>query len=116
MAKARFTYREFYDVPRVIVLHHRSLQLLLDCRFDEAADEYAPSYLVYVLPADLSVDSIQSWDKLYEAALRFVGEIPVDRVIFDVTRRSEIDTDAVDHLLEAERAKPQDAGEGAIDQ
>jgi hypothetical protein len=102
MAKGSFSYREFYDVPRVLVLHHRGLQLLLDCRFDEGRDEYSPNYLVYVLPAEVNVDATKSWDRLFEIATRFVGEIPVEQLVFDTTKRSSVDTDPIDRLLATE--------------
>jgi hypothetical protein len=96
--KARITYREFYDVPRMIIVNHRGRKLLLDCKFDESLDEYAAAYKVYVLPAGIDEQLVQSWDALPEKAAEYLGDVPVDQVIFDPSKRAEIDTRVIDSL------------------
>jgi|SRR6185437_11089222 len=97
--KARFTYREFYDVPRMIVVARRGLKLLLDCKFDKVLDEYPATYRVYVLPEQIDESNLQSWEGLPEMATKYLGDLPVDQVVFDASNRLEIDTDVIDSFL-----------------
>ena len=63
---ARITYRDFYDVPRIFIVHHRGLQILFDCQFDKNLDEYREDYKIIVLP-DLDDESLKgSWNELSE--------------------------------------------------
>ena len=97
--KTSFVYRDFYDVPRMIVFHHKGSLILLDSPFDTDADEYSDTYGVFVLP-NMSPDALQgSWENLSSAATKFVGQILVRDVKFDPTMRKEIDTDLIDDLL-----------------
>src|SRR3954469_19409370 len=89
-------YREFYDVPRSILLEHRGKALMLDSPFDETLDEYSPTYAVFVLrkmPAAAS--GCESWRSLI---LEKVGEIPVASVVFDPTKRKSFDPGVLDNL------------------
>jgi hypothetical protein len=96
---ARITYREFYDLPRMVTMTHRGLKLLLDCKFDESLDEYPASYRVYVLPQEIDEHALHSWEALPEKARKYLGDIPVDQLIFDPSKRAEIDTDVIDSFL-----------------
>jgi hypothetical protein len=97
--KARITYRDFYDVPRVFVTHYRGMQILFDGKFDEAKDEYSETYRVYVLP-DLADEILNgSWMNLSDLATRFLGEVAVKDVTFDSSKRQEIDTGILDTLV-----------------
>lgn len=102
--KAKISYREFYDVPRVFIIHHRGLNLLFDSKFDESRDDYLPDYEVYVLPANFDEQREASWQDLPSIATKHVGRIPVGAIVFDTTKRAEIDTAVVDRLLDAEVA------------
>jgi hypothetical protein len=55
---ASFQYREFYDVPRQIIVRHRGRTFLLDCRFDETRDDYDRDYEVFDFP-DLAPDLLR---------------------------------------------------------
>ena len=99
--RVRITYRDFYDVPRMLIVNHRGLKLLLDSPFDQLKDEYSPVYQVYLLPNELNEQSLVSWVTLPQMATRRIGEIPVDRLEFDPTRRVDIDTGAIDSLIDA---------------
>ena len=103
--RVRIVYREFYDVPRMFILNHRGLKLLLDSPFDDVKDEYSPSYRVYVLPKTLDEQRLPSWEALAKIATRCLGEIPVDRLRFDPTKRADIDCEAIDSLLDSGLAK-----------
>jgi len=97
--KTRIVYREFYDVPRMLILTHRGVKLLLDCKFDESLDEYPSAYRVYVLPEGIDEVALKAWEALPGMATRYLGEIPVDQIIFDASKRAEIDTAVIDTLL-----------------
>lgn len=102
--KARFAYREFYDVPRMMILTHRGLKLLLDCKFDESLDEYPTAYKVYILPKEIDEHALRSWEALPGKATNYLGDIPAEQVIFDASKRVEIDTGVIDGLLDEKLA------------
>ncbi len=105
---ARFEYREFYDVPRYVVIRHPDGRtLLLVSSFDCARDDYDDRYAVYLLPSDVDLD-IGSWADLPARALRLLGRVPVSEVRFDPTRRAEIDlgSPALKDILETANASP----------
>ncbi|HUS18159.1 MAG TPA: hypothetical protein VMZ25_00780 [Terriglobales bacterium] len=85
-----FAYREFYDVPRLIVVRFKGKVLLLDSRFDEAADDYSDVYDVYVLPADIQIPETGSWEHLASRTAQKLGTIKVSDVAFDETKRKRL--------------------------
>jgi len=97
--KTKFIYREFHDVPRMLILRHRDRQLLLESRFDDIADEYESIYRVFVLPNIPDQDLRGSWEGLSKKATAYLGELPVSNVVLDHTLRQEIDTTVLDGLL-----------------
>jgi hypothetical protein len=92
-------YREFYDVPRMMVVNRGDLKLLLNCEFHESLGEYSNSYKVYVLPRDIENHAMVSWISLPGLAVKYLGDIPVEQVVFDATKRAEIDTEVLDKLV-----------------
>jgi RNAse (barnase) inhibitor barstar len=48
-----FTYRDFYDVPRMVVVPVGGNVVLLDCAFDETTDGHQDHYDVFLLSIDL---------------------------------------------------------------
>lgn len=95
-----FRYREYYDVPRAIVLRYKGKLLLLDSLFDDKLDDYPDSYSVYELP-DAVESSLgnDSWLFLENAKLVCVGQMPVNAVRFDSTRRKALDPSVLDKIL-----------------
>ncbi len=91
-------YREFYDVPRMIVVEHAGQLFLFDAPFDDAADDYSDRYAVYRLP-ESAREGIRaaSWVDLAAAGER-VGEIPVSEIEFDETKRRQINDDVFSRL------------------
>lgn len=83
-------YRDFYDVPRLVVFERNDELFLLDSAFDDEADEYSETFTVYRLPAAaralLDADSWANLSGMGEA----IGQIDVDAVEFDPTRRSGV--------------------------
>jgi hypothetical protein len=93
-----FEYRDFYDVPRMIVLRHRGRVFLLDCPFDDISDEYRESYEVFEI-GDLSPDALRgSWKDLRAFSKGRLGIVKVDAVRFDATTRKEVDATSIPAL------------------
>jgi hypothetical protein len=86
-----FIYREFHDVPRMILTSLNDQAYLLDSPFDEARDDYSPAYTIYEMPPLSTLDLSGSWEGLEKLALSVVGTCPVAHVDFDATRRAQID-------------------------
>lgn len=83
-------YRDFYDVPRAIVVEFRGHLYLFDCLFDRDLDDYEPEYAVYRLPDSLAddIDAI-SWTDLGHRGTK-VGAVAVPKVVFDATKRAAL--------------------------
>jgi hypothetical protein len=91
----KIIYSGFYDAPLAFVVSHGGKQFLFWREFVEAIDEYPNEYGVYLLP-DIPEEEIKNlWSDLNNKAMAFLGEVPVKRVIFDPTKRQEIDTDVL---------------------
>src|SRR4051794_36269071 len=79
-----FAYRDFYDVPRLLLVCVGEHRLLLDCRFDSGLDEYAEIYEVYKLK-DGFVAPQGTWESILEHAHERLGIVPVQQIQFDLT-------------------------------
>jgi hypothetical protein len=84
-----FAYRDFYDVPRLIVVPIGTRLVLLDSPFDPTIDDYASLYNVYVLPPGYVLPE-GSWEHLVTDASPKVGTIAVASVKFDSTKRRSL--------------------------
>jgi hypothetical protein len=87
-------------------MSRRGLKLLLDSAFDESLDDYSPTYKVYVLPKEIDERTLRSWESLPQMATKSLGEIRVDQVVFDVTKRAEVDAGVIDSLLDSNQIQP----------
>lgn len=82
-----FHYRDFYDVPRAVLVLRDGDWYFLDSPFIDAVDEYSDKYSVYKLPAGVNNPANDSdWSALTGAG-DLIGAVPVNRVRFDETRR-----------------------------
>jgi len=83
-------YRDFYDIPRAVVVDWESTLYLFDCLYDHGLDDFEPTYTVYRLPDELrgSLDHM-SWTDLGHRGER-VGSVPTRDVEFDPSRRESI--------------------------
>jgi len=95
-----FQYVEFYDVPRCIALLYRNRLFLLQSAFDENLDDYPSSYSIYILP-DSVKDSLRrgSWEFLRNAQMTCIGQIRIDQVVFDPSKRKELDASILDSFV-----------------
>ncbi len=96
---AAFEYREFYDYPRVLIVEHEGTRYLLECPFDEEADDYPSEYKISRLK-DARV-TIGSWAGL-GAGTESLGSIAVSPLLFDSTRRESIRWDLVRAAVEGQ--------------
>jgi hypothetical protein len=85
-------YRDFYDVPRAYIIEHAGAVYFFDCPFDHSADEYPGFYRVYEMAEEdlSSLTGRGSWDGL-AARGKPVGQVPVELVKFDESRRELVD-------------------------
>ena len=91
-AWADIDYRDFWDQPRIFFVRHDGRLYLFDCAFDDETEDYPETYAVYEMPNLTESDYAGSWAHLSDRAIRHLGEIPLDQVRFDPTRRRQIDT------------------------
>jgi hypothetical protein len=91
-------YRDFHDVPRLVLVQTEGRYLLLDCPFDTDLDDYPPAYDVYELDADPRRTVGADWREL-PARGRRLGRVPVESIAFDSTRREAIDPGGLASLL-----------------
>jgi hypothetical protein len=84
-------YRDFWDVPRMILLDVDGHHLLLDCEFDEDLEDYRDDYRLYLMPELSPTELNGSWAAFDARALCDLGTIAVKSVAFDSTNRSYID-------------------------
>lgn len=90
-----FQYRDFYDVPRMIVLRYQGRTILLDCVFDSAVDEYRDTYEVFEL-GGLPLEALQgSWQGLRARAIKRLGAVQVSAVRFDASTRKQLAAESI---------------------
>ena len=105
MSYAPFIYRDFYDVPRMILVRHRDRVFILDSSFNDESDDYRDHYIVYELAVEDVSDAnlAGSWADLPSRARSCLGSVPLASVTFDATRRQTINTEFLDALLSKPR-------------
>jgi hypothetical protein len=72
------THRDFYDIPRAVLVQYEGETYLLDCPFDEQADEYPDDFAVYRLPqevAEAALTPTSSWLNLWDEGT-LLGRVP----------------------------------------
>ena len=84
---SQIMYRDFWDVPRMVVARRGDEMFLFYSRFDESADCHTNHYEVLVLPL-LSEQQLQgSWDDLEGLVLDRRPSIGLQDLPFVVPRR-----------------------------
>jgi hypothetical protein len=91
-------YRDFWDVPRIFLAQDGAQSYLFDCNFDEATGDYPDTYKVYTIPTITDESLPKDWDLLLPMVTAYLGEIPLQRVQFDASRRRFIDPTILDEL------------------
>lgn len=96
-----FEYRDFYDVPRAVVVRIDDRLLLLDCLLDFETEEYPDTYDVYEVPGEFEcLLHEMSWTDLGHKA-KSIGTLAVEDVEFDETRRRLINGSFVERIQKA---------------
>ncbi len=89
-----FEYRDFYDVPRLILVERAGKAILFDSPFDEDADEYSDVFRIYRLSLAAARDLRDKTSWQGGSALgEFIGTIPVSEVEFDPSKRESLNDD-----------------------
>jgi hypothetical protein len=87
-------YRQFYDVPRMVIATNEVGTFLFHSRFDDALDDYIDHYEVHELPP-LSAEELQgTWADLPKRSLRRLANVPLRELPFKVKRRDDPNVDA----------------------
>jgi len=94
-----FEYRDFWDVPRLIVCTVVGIEILLDSEFDESTNGYASDYKVYAMPPALDLDRLPPGAEVPTEEARYLGSIPVSAIEFDPSKRKEMDAGPLLSLL-----------------
>jgi hypothetical protein len=94
-----FVYREFYDVPRALVVCEKTRCLLFLALFDDEMDEYRASYDVYELPNLTEAELKGSWENFEQKTIRKLGKVAVAEARFDETKRRQIDLEILESLV-----------------
>lgn len=94
------TYGGFYDVPRCPSFRYRGRRFSLQSAFDDELDEYPEDYSVFIVPESAG-DSrpVCSPEFLTNTPMVCIGQISIDQVMFDQSRRKELDASILDRLL-----------------
>lgn len=111
-------YSDFYDVPRFLAFSHHGKVYLLDCPFDDKADDYPGEYRVYEIPDCAGHDLRGIITSSGNVKKHLICTLPVKSLTFkkeplpDLVRRLNmptsrrfIDATVFDEAL-LERAKP----------
>jgi hypothetical protein len=95
-----FKWGWFDDVPRCISLRYKGKGFVLQSRFDDDLEEYPDEYSVYVVP-ELTDDSqpVCTPEFLSNTPMACIGQIAINQVVFDPSKRKELDASCLDHLL-----------------
>jgi hypothetical protein len=87
-------YREFWDVPRMVVARDESGTYLFHSRFDDGPDDYIDHYEVFEIPALTDEELHGSWEAIPGKALRRLADVPLGQLPFGITRREFRDFDS----------------------
>ncbi len=96
---ASIKYMGFWDVPLIFLVPYQGELVLFDCEFDEEVEDYRDFYKVYAVPPAVAEDLPKDWTTLHTRATRYLGNVPVQSVRFDPTRRREVDTSVLEELM-----------------
>lgn len=92
-------YRDFWDVPRMMVVDYAGREFLFDCPFDDEREDYPGFYRVYSMPplGEEQLDGI--WAGLPKLAEAELGTIPLESLKFDATFRKRFHSREFEALI-----------------
>ena len=80
-------YRDFWDVPRMMVARHGDETFLFHSRFDEELDDLIDHYKVWRMPSLTEEDLQDSWERLEMRALERMLDIGLRELPFPFVQR-----------------------------
>jgi hypothetical protein len=84
-------YFSFWDIPRSFALEWKRSKLFFHSHFDDDADDYARFFEVTLMSDAFVVDWVSVPSGQFASQIvRVLGEVPIEAVQFDVTRRKYI--------------------------
>ena len=86
-------YRGFWDIPRIFLARYLGRLFLFESRFDEVLEDHVDEFTVYELPIDGDAELPKDWTSLAERAVKQLGQVPVESVKFDASKRQAVDAD-----------------------
>ena len=93
-----FIYREFWDVPRALVVQWDERTLFFDCLLDLETEEYPGFCSVYELPSELvPMLPTMSWTDLRHHG-ECVGSLGVGDLEFDESKRSLVSRQSLEKV------------------
>jgi hypothetical protein len=85
------SYREFFDIPRSFICTWQGKSLFFDCPFNNEGDKYPEVFQVYLLPEGHGTERTETWPLNHDKSIGCFGKIPTHQLVFDPTRRAQID-------------------------
>ena len=92
-------YRDFYDVPRMMVCSSANDTFLFMSRLDPNLDDYLDYYEVYRLPPTRDSATCASWFGIETRAIERLSDLPIHEFPFDTARRTFLSYDSIEWLL-----------------
>lgn len=105
-------YSGFWDVPHAfLTLYNDDLYLYWRDYFDEELDDYPPNYKVYLVRNTSLDDAFEVSEPPFQFVKfrniplllnnEIIGEIPVNKVMFDETKRKSVNKIVFNQLLKS---------------
>lgn len=93
-------YRDFYDIPRAVIVEWHDQIYMLECPLEPEANDYPSTYEAYKLPNELrgQIDAMSWTDLAHHGSL--VGRVHISQVEFDHSRRQTMSAAAFRQLLD----------------
>lgn len=96
-------YRDFWDFPRIFLVSFNDSLFLFDCKFNEKIEDFEEKYQVFIMPELTESEINGSWYELSNKAVKYLGEVLINNIQFDKTRKQFINgnvlTELTKHLV-----------------
>lgn len=94
-------YRDFYDIPRAVVLEFEGVFYFFSSPFGESEGEYSDYFDVYELSAEATANLDSSdWSSI-EKYGKYSGRVSIDELCFDDTKRKSVELRSLRRALES---------------
>src|SRR5690242_20366093 len=86
-------YRDFWDFPRIFLVDYNDSLILFDCKLNEETEEYEDKFQIFLMPKLTEQELNGSWNLFSGKAIKFLGEISINAISFDESKREFIEDD-----------------------